>query len=243
MPTVLILGASSDIGYAIARSFASGHYDIQLAARRPAELEAHRSDIQVRYGVNCSLHSFDALDFDSHGVFYQSLSPKPDVTVYVAGYMDDNEKAMQDWNKTLQTIQTNYTGAVSILNLVAADYARSGAGTIVGISSVAGNRGRQSNFIYGSAKAAFTAYLSGLRNRMYHYGVHVMTVLPGFVYTRMTEHLNLPALLTAQPSQVGEAVYKGVKKKRNLLYVKWFWRWIMLIIVSIPESMFKKRKL
>jgi short-subunit dehydrogenase len=113
----------------------------------------------------------------------------------------------------------------------------------VGISSVAGNRGRQSNYIYGSAKAGFTAYLSGLRNKLYHSKVHVLTVLPGFVNTRMTENLNLPKLLTAQPDEVGAAIYKAVKNKKDVLYVKWFWRWIMLIITSIPESMFKKRKL
>ena len=111
--------------------------------------------------------------------------------------MNDNEKVTADWEESLRTINTNYSGAVSILNIIAADYATRKAGTIVGISSVAGNRGRQSNYIYGSAKAAFTAYLSGLRNKMYHSGVHVMTVLPGFVYTRMTEHLKLPAPLTA----------------------------------------------
>ena len=153
------------------------------------------------------------------------------------------KKLVRDWNETLRTIHTNYTGAVSILNIVAADYAARQKGIIVGISSVAGNRGRQSNYIYGSAKAAFTAYLSGLRNKLFHNGVHVMTVLPGFVNTKMTAHLKLPRLLTAQPEEVAEAVYKGTLKKRNVIYVKWFWRWIMLIIALVPESVFKKKKL
>ena len=122
-------------------------------------------------------------------------------------------------------------------------YVQRGQGTIVGISSVAGNRGRQSNYIYGSAKAALTAYLSGLRNKMYHHKVHVLTVLPGFVNTKMTEHLKLPKPLTAQPEEVANAVYDGVKKKKNIIYVKWFWRSIMTIITSIPEPMFKKKKL
>ncbi|PWT97795.1 MAG: short-chain dehydrogenase, partial [Bacteroidetes bacterium] len=145
--------------------------------------------------------------------------------------------------QTLKTINTNYTGAVSVLNVIANDFAARKQGVIVGISSVAGERGRQSNYIYGSAKSGFTAYLSGLRNRMFHYGVHVVSVLPGFVYTRMTEHLQLPKLLTAQPEDVADSVYKAVVKKKNIVYVKWFWKWIMLIIRSIPESMFKKRKL
>lgn len=243
MPTVLILGATSDIGYAIAKKFASEGYDVQLAARKPEDLTAFQSDLQIRYNQHCTLHSFDALQFDTHAAFYNALSPKPGVVVYVIGYMTENEKAVQDWSESLQTINTNYTGAVSILNLIAEDYAQRGTGTIVGISSVAGNRGRQSNYIYGSAKAAFSAYLSGLRNAVFKKGVHVMTVLPGFVNTKMTEHLQLPKPLTAQPAEVATAVYNGVLKKLNVVYVKWFWRWIMLIITMIPESIFKKSKL
>jgi decaprenylphospho-beta-D-erythro-pentofuranosid-2-ulose 2-reductase len=243
MPTVLILGATSDIGFAIARKFASEKYNVQLAARNTNLLQPFQSDLQIRYGVQCSLHSFNALDFNSHADFYHTLIPKPDVTVYVIGYMNDNEKVITDWDESLRTINTNYTGAVSILNIIASDYASHKSGTIVGISSVAGNRGRQSNYIYGSAKAAFTAYLSGLRNKLYHDNVHVMTVLPGFVNTKMTEHLKLPPLLTANPENVADAIYNGVRTKRDVLYVKWFWKWIMRIITTIPESIFKKKKL
>jgi decaprenylphospho-beta-D-erythro-pentofuranosid-2-ulose 2-reductase len=243
MPTALILGATSDIGFAIARKFASEKYAIQLAARNTGHLKPFQSDIEVRYGVACSTHAFDASDFGAHRSFYDALSPKPDVTIYVIGYMNDNEKVIHDWAESLKTIQANYTGAVSILNIVAEDYRQRQSGTIVGISSVAGNRGRQSNYLYGSAKAAFTAYLSGLRNKLYHDKVHVLTVLPGFVATKMTEHLALPKLLTAQPEEVASAVYGGVKKGRDIVYVKWFWRWIMLIITSIPEAVFKKKKL
>jgi decaprenylphospho-beta-D-erythro-pentofuranosid-2-ulose 2-reductase len=243
MPTVLLLGATSDMGFAIAKKFASEKFDVQLAARRTDILAPQKSDIEIRYGVNCSLHAFDALDFNSHKRFYASLEKKPDVVIYVIGYMNDNEKTVADWEETLRTINTNYTGAVSILNIVAEDFAKKGAGTIIGVSSVAGERGRQSNYMYGSAKSAFTAYLSGLRNKMYHHGVHVMTVLPGFVYTKMTEHLKLPAVLTAKPEEVGDAVYSGFKKKKDILFVKWFWKYIMMAITSIPETMFKKKKL
>jgi len=243
MPTVLILGATSDIGFAIAKKFASQKYAIQLAARKVDQLKTFQSDIEIRYGVDCTIHSVDAENFESHQIFYNSLSPKPDVTIYVIGYMNDNEKVIQNWNETIKTINANYTGAVSILNIVAADYEQKQNGTIIGISSVAGNRGRQSNYIYGSAKAAFTTYLSGLRNRLFHHKIHVMTVLPGFVYTKMTEHLQLPKLLTATPEEVANAVYNGFKKRKNVVYIKWFWRWIMLIITSIPESIFKSKKL
>jgi short-subunit dehydrogenase len=134
----------------------------------------------------------------------------------------------------------NYTGAVSILNVVAEDFEKRGQGAIVGMSSVAGDRGRQSNYIYGSAKAGFTAYLSGLRNRLAKTGVHVMTVKPGFCRTKMTEHLELPAALTAEPAQVATAVFQGMEKKQNVVYTLWMWRWVMLVIRCIPECVFKR---
>lgn len=243
MSTVLILGAASDMAVAIAKKFASEGYNIQLAARNPQRLYALQSDIKIRYKVDCSIHEFDAFDFDSHHNFFESLTEKPAVTVCVFGYLGDNEKARVAWPEALKIINSNYTGAVSILNVVSAFYQQQKSGVIVGISSVAGERGRQSNYIYGSAKAGFTAYLSGLRNRMFHENVHVLTVQPGFVYTRMTSEIKLPPMLTARPEEVGEAVYNGVKKRKNIIYVRWFWRWIMLIIRSIPEFLFKKLKL
>jgi len=243
MPTVLILGAGSDMAIAIARQFAGEKYDIQLAARNGSSLNALQQDLQIRYHVKADAYSFDATDFASHAAFYAGLPVKPDITICVFGYLGDQEKAQSDWNEAIRIINTNYTGAVSILNIVADDYAARGNGTIIGISSVAGERGRQSNYIYGSAKAGFTAYLSGLRNRLFHKGVHVLSVQPGFVYTRMTENLTLPPLLTAQPQQVAAALYKAAKAKKNTVYTKWFWRYIMLIIKSVPESVFKKLKL
>jgi decaprenylphospho-beta-D-erythro-pentofuranosid-2-ulose 2-reductase len=243
MATVLILGSTSDMAMAIARKFAAQKYDVQLAARNIEQIRPLQSDITIRYQVNCSVHAFNATAFDTHKAFFADLLPKPDVTVCVFGYMGDNEAAMSNWAEAQTVIQTNYSGAVSILNLAAMHYIAAKQGTIVGISSVAGERGRQSNFMYGSAKAGFTAYLSGLRNRMVRENVHVLTVLPGFVYTRMTEDIKLPKPLTAQPSEVGDAVYAGVVRKHNVVYVRWFWRWIMLIIKLIPEPVFKKLKL
>ncbi|MBC7904499.1 MAG: SDR family oxidoreductase [Gemmatimonadaceae bacterium] len=243
MPTVLILGAASDMAQAIAKSFAKNKYDVQLAARNTDRIEASRSDIQLRSGVNVSVHSFDALDYKSHEQFFQSLNPRPDVTVVVFGVMTDEDAAFEDFTAAAKMINTNFTGAVSILNVVAKYYAGQKKGTIAGISSVAGERGRQSKLIYGSSKAAFTAYLDGLRNKLFKDGVHVVTVKPGFVYTKMTEDIKLPAALTAKPEEVGDAVYNAVVSKKNTVYVKWMWRWIMLIIKMIPEFQFKKMKL
>ena len=243
MPTALILGATSDMAIAIARKFAANNYDIQLAARNTTPLQPLQSDLGIRHNVKCSLHAFDATNYASHKSFFEQLSPRPDVTICVFGYLGDANKARTDWNEAERIIQTNYTGAVSILDRVADHYALQKKGVIVGISSVAGERGRQSNYHYGSAKAGFTAYLSGLRNRLFQDGVHVVTVQPGFVYTRMTENLQLPKLLTGQPADVANTVYSAVKNKKNVVYVKWFWRWIMFIIRNIPEFMFKKLKM
>jgi len=243
MPVVLILGATSDMAIAIAKKFASKGYQVQLAARKPEQLKPLQSDLQIRYGVACTLHTFDALDFTSHKTFFDSLEPKPDVSICVFGYLGEATKARMDWKEAERIIHSNYTGAVSILDIIADHLSRQKQGTIVGISSVAGERGRQSNYHYGSAKAGFTAYLSGLRNRLFPDGAHVVTVQPGFTYTRMTENLELPKLLTGYPADIAKAVYAAVEKKKNVVYVKWMWKWIMLLIRSIPESIFKKMKM
>jgi len=243
METVLILGASSDIGIAIAKKFAAEKYNIQLAARNPAQLDALQSDIKIRYGVECSLHAFDAVQFHTHGAFFGGLDPKPAITVTVFGVMYEEDDAFNDWSLAQRTINTNYTGAVSILNIAAKHYIANKKGTIIGISSVAGDRGRASKLIYGSSKAAFNAYLSGLRNKCFKDNVHVMTVKPGFVYTRMTENMALPKMLTSSPAQVADIIFNGFEKRKNVIYVKWFWRYIMLIIKNIPEFQFKKMKL
>ncbi|SRR5258708_7560305 len=243
MPTVLLLGAGSDIAVALARKFASSGHSVQLAARNAERLHPLQSDISIRYSVSCTLHEFDAAQPESHPAFFASLPARPDISISIFGYLGDQTRAESDWQECQRILQVNYVGAVSILNIIANEYAARGQGIIVGISSVAGERGRQSNYFYGSAKAGFTAYLSGLRNRLFHKSVHVLTVQPGFVYTKMTENMPLPGLLTATPDQVAGAIVKAIEKKKNVLYVKWFWRWIMLVIKSIPEFLFKKLKL
>ena len=243
MQTVLILGATSDIGISIAKKFASCKYNIQLAARDASQVLPLKSDIEIRYGVNCSVFDFDALKFDTHASFFGSLSPQPDITICVFGVMYEEADAFDDWELTRRTIDTNYTGAVSILNIAAKHYLSQKSGTIIGISSVAGDRGRASRMIYGSSKAAFTAYLGGLRNMCFNDGVHVMTVKPGFVYTRMTAHMNPSKLLTSEPDYLADVLYNAFLKKKNVIYIKWFWKYIMLIIKNIPEFQFKKMKL
>ncbi len=242
MSYVLILGAKSDIAKAIAHEYASNGYNLHLAARNQNQLEPIAKDIQIRYNVEAKYYEFDATNYSSHLEFYNQLNPKPIGVVCAFGYLGDNEKAKKNWDEAKRIIDVNYTGCVSILNVFANAMEESKEGFIVGISSVAGDRGRQSNYYYGSAKAAFTAYLSGLRNRLYHSGVQVLTVKPGFVYTRMTEHMDLPGKLTAQPEEIGRAVYRAQQKGKDVLYTKWYWGWILLIFKHIPEFIFKRMK-
>lgn len=240
---ILILGANSDIAQALSQKFASEGHHILLAARSSSQLSHAVSDLNIRYSVEAYAVDFDAVHFQNHKEFYEQLPLKPDVVISVFGYLGNQAHAFENFNEAHQIIDVNYTGAVSILNIAANDMCKRGSGSIIGISSVAGDRGRQSNFIYGSAKAAFTAYLSGLRNYAFHYGVHVITVKPGFVQTKMTADLALNPKLTAKPEQVANDVYNAWLKKKNSIYTLWFWKYIMLIIKSIPEGVFKKLKM
>ncbi len=241
--TILVLGATSDIGIAIAAAFARENFSLLLAGRDMDYLGRIQQDLFIREKAEALTVYFDATDFESHRSFYENLEPKPDVCACVFGYLGDQHEAETDWSETARIIDVNYKGALSVLNIIAEAFEKKGSGTIIGVSSVAGDRGRQSNFIYGSAKAGFTAYLSGLRNKLFPKGVHVITVKPGFVNTKMTEDLDLPALLTAQPEKVGEAVVNAFDKKKDVVYVLPAWRLIMLVIVSLPEFVFKRIRL
>lgn len=240
---VLILGATSDIALALAELFAEKQYLLMLAARDVTRLQTTKSDLEIKYGITVQLYSFDSLKPETHAAFYAQLEEWPDIVICVFGYLGDHTRALTDWDECQRILLTNYTGAVSILNTVANDLEKRGQGTIVGISSVAGERGRQSNYFYGSAKAGFTAYLSGLRNRLCRSNVHVITVKPGFVRTRMIEGIETPAPLTAHPRQVASQIFKAIRKKKNVIYTLPLWRWIMLVIRNIPEGVFKKLKL
>jgi hypothetical protein len=157
--------------------------------------------------------------------------------------MGTQEENAADPKAGAQVMRANFEGPASVLGHLANAMEARGSGTIVGISSVAGERGRASNYVYGSAKAGFTAFLSGLRNRLARTGVHVVTVLPGFVATAMTEGMDLPERLTAQPEEVARAVAGAVRKRRNVIYVKPVWRLVMAVIRAIPEPVFKKTSL
>ncbi len=237
---VLLLGARSDIARATARAFAAEGHPIHLAARNVAQMQADKTDLEVRYGVEVSLHEFDALDIDGHDAFVDGLPALPEIAICAVGAMGEQSESEASAPAAAAVLRANFEGPALALGVLAQRFADRGSGTLVGISSVAGDRGRASNYVYGSAKAGFTAFLSGLRNRLVGKNVHVVTVLPGFVATAMTEGLDLPEKLTAEPSEVGEAIVKAVRKSRNIIYVRPVWWLIMAIIRSIPEAIFKK---
>lgn len=242
-PPVLILGARSDIAKAVAHKFAALGHPIQLAARNVETLEADKIDLELRYNVAVTLHAFDALAMETHEAFIAALPQLPRVAVCAVGLMGDQDESEHDMGAASRVMRSNFEGPATILALLASRFEERGSGTLVGISSVAGERGRATNYVYGSAKAGFTAFLSGLRNRLAKCGVHVVTVLPGFIATQMTEGMDLPARLTAQPAEVADAIARAVARKKNIIYVRPVWRLIMLIIRNIPERIFKGLKI
>jgi short-subunit dehydrogenase len=242
-PPVLILGARSDIGKAVAHTFAALGHPIQMAARNVDTLTADKTDLELRYNVRVTQHEFDALSTDTHGTFVANLPVLPRIAICAVGMMGQQDENERDIAAAVHVMRSNYEGPASILAVLANSFQERGSGTVVGISSVAGERGRATNYVYGSAKAGFTAFLSGLRNRLAKHGVHVVTVLPGFVATQMTEGMDPPARLTAQPVEVADAIARAVARKQNVVYVRPIWRFIMAIIRTIPEFVFKKMEI
>ncbi len=240
MSYLLIIGAKSDIAKELAKEYSHRGYDLFLAARKSKELQEFAKDLSIRTQRDIKLMELDILRFESHRSFYNSLPHKPFGVISAVGYLGDQKKGESDFREARKIIDTNYTGVVSLLNIIADDFSKRGSGFIVGISSVAGDRGRKKNQLYGSAKAGLSAYLSGLRNRLHDSKVHVLTVKPGFVATKMTEGMDLPSSLTARPSETAKDIYKAQKKGKNVIYTKWIWCWIMMIVNRIPERIFKK---
>lgn len=241
---ILILGANSGMALATAKRFAQAGFNLYLASRNTTELEKTCQDIHIRFGVEAKALAFDARAFKSHQPFYQTIENRPSGVIVAFGSMHEQAEAEQNFALSKDMIETNYTGAVSIIEIIYQDFLKTGKGFIVGISSVAGDRGRQSNYIYGSSKAAFSTYLAGLTHRLHNSDIKVITVKPGFVATKMTAHLDLPEKLTAQPEEVANNIFKAVEKnKSQTIYVKPIWRLIMFIIKHLPNFIFHKTKM
>ena len=242
MPTVLILGANAGIGRALAAEFASHQHNLILAGRDLEELQALAADLNLRHQVSARAEPVDVLNFDAlESAVAACIDRAGDSlmgAVLCTGYLGDHESALKDLNEARRILDTNFTGSALTLNVLANYFERKREGFICALSSVAGDRGRQSNYLYGSAKGGLTIYLQGLRNRLYRSGVHVIAVKPGFVDTRMVFGRKLP--LVASPQAVARDIYRAVKSRKNEVYTPWFWRVIMLMVCSIPEGLFKK---
>ncbi len=242
--SVVILGALSGVARYIADGFARAGYTVILAGRDKTELGILAQDLRVRHEIECHSIDFDALDFDRHADFLQDckevLGDLPGGVVLCFGYMAEQEAAQKDMEVMRRTLDTNFTSAIAILEQFAAAFEQRRSGFIAALSSVAGDRGRKMNYIYGASKAGLSTYLQGLRNRLYASNVQVTTIKPGFMDTQMTYGMNLPKPLVSAPDTAGCAIVKAIMKKKNIAYVPFYWRYILMIIKSIPEWQFKK---
>ena len=181
MKYVLIIGAKNELGLELASLYAKNNYNIYLAGRSINDLKVESNNIEEKYKVKSVLCELDVTDFSSHQKFYESLKIKPTGVIYLAGYYPDLILSTSIWSECLKTIEVNYLGCVSMLNIVANQFINDRRGFITAISSVSGIRGRAKNYIYGSSKAGLITYLSGLRNRLDKYNINVLTVIPGFL--------------------------------------------------------------
>jgi short-subunit dehydrogenase len=240
---VLILGANSDVAKELCRGFAREGYDLDLASRDLDCLERLAEELRGKWDNRVDTYFFDVLDFNLHDILYANLKKKPDIVIAAFGYLGDQNKGQEDFAEAQKIINTNYLSVVKILEIVAEDFSARRCGTIVGITSVAGERGRGGNYLYGSAKSGLTTYLSGLRNRLAQHNISVITVIAGFIRTKMTEGMNLPSSITAEPHEVAEDILRAIRNKKDVIYSKWYWKYIMLMIRMIPEKIFKKMKL
>ncbi|RMZ58803.1 SDR family NAD(P)-dependent oxidoreductase [Chryseobacterium nematophagum] len=241
---MIVLGSTSEVAQAfVEKVLQEGERfeKIYLLSSNKETTERFARHIDVKFLQHAEVIELDLMkeiDYNSFENIHSNL------LFCAIGYLgDDTEVGLYDHKNTEKIIDINYSKLIPVLNHFVQKFESKRSGTIIGLSSVAGERGRQSNFIYGSAKAAFTAYLSGLRNYLFDKKVHVLTIKPGFMATKMTEGLPLNAKLTATPKQAAACIFKAYKNKKDVAYVLPVWGVIMLVIKNIPERIFKKLKL
>ncbi len=237
----IILGATSSMARAMARRLAKEGATLFLCGRDMDDLAATAADCLARGAVCAEALPFDARDTDTFAAIIERATTEEGVincAVFV-GSMPEQDAIDADPTLIAGVVTDSHTGPATFLQMLAPHIEERGQGTIVGVGSVAGDRGRIGNYVYGSAKAGFATYLSGLRNRLTRAGGHVVTVKPGFVDTAMTWGIE-GMFLVASPDAVAGDILTAVAKKKNVIYTPFFWRYIMLIIRHIPEFIFKK---
>lgn len=238
--TVLVLGATSSLAQAICRTLAQQGYELLLAGRDHDELQLLAGDLSVRFDCSASCLTFDFMDASFSAARFIENAPAFSHAIIATGDMGNNNP--EDIDNLAMAAHVNYVLPAQLATTAAQKLsAQEAGGSVVIISSLAGDRGRQSNYAYGAAKAALSAFASGLRNRFYERGVHVMTVKPGFVDTPMTWGMNSP--LIASRNAVAARIVSAMRAKKDVVYVPFFWRFIMLVICHIPEVLFKRMKL
>ena len=242
---ILIVGATSGIAEAVARRYAEQGAGLFLVARNKEKLQAISVDLTARGAKKVQTFVMDANDselipavLDAAWKAFQII----DVALIAHGTLPDQQRTEYDINYAISEFRTNAESALASLAGLAQHFEPQGKGVIAVIGSVAGDRGRASNYLYGAAKAAIDTYASGLRARLYNSGVHVLVIKPGFVATSMTADLSLPEKLTATPERVARDIQRAIARRRDVLYTPWFWYWIMLIIRWIPAFIFKQMK-
>ena len=245
MSKILIIGATSTIAIATARLFSAEGSELFLVARNADKLDVLCADLKTRGASAVHSRVLDITDSKQHeSMIKESIESMSglDIVLIAHGTLPDQRECQQSWDKTYNELNINCLSILSLLTHVANYFEQERHGTIAVISSVAGDRGRQSNYIYGTAKGAVSVFMQGLRNRLFDSNVQVLTIKPGFVDTPMTKDFP-KGPLWAQPEAIAKGIQTAIFKKKNVVYLPWFWRFIMLIILHIPEFIFKKLKL
>tara|TARA_R110000796_G_scaffold241303_1_gene362663 strand:+ start:18281 stop:19021 length:741 start_codon:yes stop_codon:yes gene_type:complete len=243
MKRIIIVGATSAIALACARLWAEQGAAFFLVARNEARLQQTAADLQARGASGVCVHVMDADDFDAHEKMLDACKAnlhQIDIALVAHGTLPDQAACAEDTKLALREFSTNGLSVLALLNDLAQLFESQRCGTLAVISSVAGDRGRPSNYLYGAAKAAVSTYCSGLRGRLFSLGVKVVDIRPGFVDTPMTRGLSLPSLLLVTPEQIAPRVLKAVERGAAVVYAPGFWALIMLVIKVIPQPLFKR---
>ncbi|MFH1050740.1 MAG: SDR family oxidoreductase [bacterium] len=245
MKKIMIIGAASAIAKETAMLFARDGAELYLVDINQGRLEATEKDILARYQTKIKLDVLNVIDFDRHEpVFKRAIEAMNglDAVLIAHGTLANHEETQKCVENIVKEFNINCISVVSLASIAANYFEEKKAGMIAVISSVAGDRGRMSNYIYGSAKGGVTTFLQGLRNRLAHSGVSVLTIKPGMVDTPMTAHLPKSPLF-AKPKDIGKIIYKAMLSRKDVVYAPSYWRLIMWVVIHIPEFIFKKLKM
>jgi short-subunit dehydrogenase len=240
--SVLVLGATSSIAIATMRRLAAGNSRFMLVARHSDRLTAVAQDLLTRGAATVDIWVMDLDDTAAHPEMLAAAAErlgKIDLALIAHGVLGDQQAAEADFEIAAAILHTNFISTVSLLTWLGNYFQAQRGGALAVVSSVAGDRGRKSNYVYGASKGALNIFLEGLRNRIDRDGVQVLTIKPGFVATPMTAHVAHNALF-ATPDQVARGILKAIERRRDVAYLPWFWFWIMLLVRAIPGSRFKK---